>query len=259
MSGFTTIAVTEEDGVHWLTLNRPDALNAMNQTMIEELNRYFLDRVRDRDVRIIVLQGAAGHLSAGADVNAGLGAGGITGLTDGDWMLRDVIRGMRACPQPIVALLAGAVVGGGMAMALASDIRIAATSMKMSAGFIRLGLSGAELGVSWHLQRAVGSSVARELMMAGRTVGAERAERLGLVSEVWPEAELEAAGRAMVADLLKASPEALRLTKRTVDAVLSVGSLDTAMEIEERAQMRCLLRPEFTAAVEAFAARRGRG
>lgn len=258
MADLRTIAVEDVEGAHWLTLNRPDSLNAMTPTMVEELNGWFLGRFRDPNVRVIVLQGAGVHFCAGADIKA-FDSTSINGLTDGDWLLRDLIRNMRACPQPIIALLDGAVAGSGMAIALAADVRIAARSMKMSNAFIKLGLSGAELGVSWHLQQAVGSSVARELMMTGRTIGAERAERLGLVSEVWPDEELKAAGRAMAADMLRASAEGLRLTKRTLDAVLSVGALDTAMEIEERAQMRCLLRPEFTAAVEAFGARRSRG
>lgn len=249
------LSLRVDGAAHWLTLDRPATLNAIDQPMIDSLNAYFIDRLHDHETRVIVMRGAGGHFCSGADINSFV-SGAFSGTVESGWLLRDVIRNMRACPQPIIALLDGAAVGGGMAFALAADVRIAATSMKMSAAFIAVGLSGAELGVSWHLSRAVGSSVANELMMTGRPIGAERALALGLVSEVWPDDELAAAGQRMAADMLRASPEGLRLTKRTVELVRSVGGLEAAMELEERAQLRCLVSPEFQAATRAFLSRK---
>ena len=245
MSQTSVLEVEARGPVDWLTLNRPAALNAMTQPMIEALNAYFIRKLRDRNTRVIVMRGAGENFCAGVDVKAFVD-NTITGLNDGDWMLRDIVRNMRACPQPIIALLDGAVAGGGMA----------SVSMKMSTAFIRLGLSGAELGLSWHLRHAVGSSVANELMLTGRRLEAPRALALGLVSEVWADAELAFAGQRMADDMVLASAESLRLTKRTIDASRSAGGLETAMEIEERAQLRGLARPEFTAAINAFANRR---
>ena len=153
MSQTSVLEVEARGPVDWLTLNRPAALNAMTQPMIEALNAYFIRKLRDRNTRVIVMRGAGENFCAGVDVKAFVD-NTITGLNDGDWMLRDIVRNMRACPQPIIALLDGAVAGGGMA----------SVSMKMSTAFIRLGLSGAELGLSWHLRHAVGSSARRSPM-----------------------------------------------------------------------------------------------
>lgn len=250
----TGLSLRVDGPVHWLTLDRPASLNAIDQEMIAGLDVYFTERLHDSETRIIVMRGAGGHFCSGADINGF--SGDFTTTIGGDWALRDVIRNMRACPQPIIAALDGAVAGGGMAFALAADVRIAATSMKMNAAFISVGLSGAELGVSWHLPRAVGSSIANELMMTGRPIGAERALATGLVSEVWAEDELGAAAERMARDMLRANPEGLRLTKRTVDAARSVGSLEAAMELEERAQLRCFASTEFRTAVETFLKRK---
>ncbi len=250
----TALSLRVDGPVHWLTLDRPASLNAIDQGMIDGLDAYFTERLHDSQTRVIIMRGAGGHFCSGADINTLSDV--FSGTIDGDWVLRDVIRNMRACPQPIIALLDGAVAGGGMSFALAADVRLAATTMKMNAAFISVGLSGAELGVSWHLPRAVGSSIANELMMTGRPIGAERALATGLVSEVWTPEELEAAGERMARDMLRANPEGLRLTKRTVDAARSAGSLEAAMELEERAQLRCLASAEFRAATEAFLRRK---
>lgn len=226
-----------EGGVQRLTMNRPERLNAVNHPVAEGLLAHFEGLRRKPETRVVIVRGAGRAFTAGADLKA---AGTPEALRDGpngDWVLRDLMRAMRACPQPIIATVRGAAAGGGLAMALASDIIIASESAAFHSAFIKIGLSGAELGVSWRLQRTIGLSKAREVLMAGRPLSAQAALAAGLVSEVVSEEALDDAGLAMAKDMLAAAPDALRLTKRTLDAALEAGSYDAAMEIEERAQM----------------------
>jgi enoyl-CoA hydratase/carnithine racemase len=226
-----------EGGVQRLTINRPERLNAVNHPVAEGLLAHFEGLRRKPETRVVIVRGAGRAFTAGADLKA---AGTPEALRDGpngDWVLRDLMRAMRACPQPIIATVRGAAAGGGLAMALASDIIIASESAAFHSAFIKIGLSGAELGVSWRLQRTIGLSKAREVLMAGRPLSAQAALAAGLVSEVVSEEALDDAGLAMAKDMLAAAPDALRLTKRTLDAALEAGSYDAAMEIEERAQM----------------------
>ena len=225
-----------------VTLNRPARLNALNQPLTEALLAYFEALRRKRETRVVILRGAGRAFCAGADLKA---AGSPEALRDGpngDWMLRDMQKAMRACPQPIIALVRGAAAGGGLTIALAADIVVAAESAAFHPAFIAIGLSGAELGVSWRLQRAIGVSRAREMLLAGRPLRAEAALAAGLVCAVTPEAELDAYGEALAADMLKARPDALRLTKRSLDAALESASLEVAYELEERAQMLMIAR-----------------
>ena len=147
---------------------------------------------------------------------------------------------MRACPQPIIALLHGPAAGLGFSLALASDVRIAAESTRMNAAFLRVGLSGGDCGSSYHLPRLVGAAVASELLLTGRFIHAERALRVGLVSEVVPDASLEAAGEALVADMLRNAPLGLRLTKELLNATQSATHLEQQVALEDRSQVLCL-------------------
>ena len=238
------ILVAEDlgDGLERLTLNRPARLNALNQPMAEALLAHFEGRRRDTATRVILLCGAGRAFSSGADLKA---AGQPDALQDGprgDWVLRDLMKAMRACPQPIIALVRGPAAGGGLALALASDIIVASETAAFHSAFINVGLSGAELGASWRLQRTIGVSRAREMLYTGRPLKAADALTCGLVSAVTPDAELDAYGLALAADMLRAQPDALRLSKRSFDATLDAVSLDAALEIEERAQMLMIAR-----------------
>ena len=229
-------------GLERLTLNRPARLNALNQPMAEALLAHFEGRRRDTGTRVILLCGAGRAFSSGADLKA---AGQPDALQDGprgDWVLRDLMKAMRACPQPIIALVRGPAAGGGLALALASDIIVASETAAFHSAFINVGLSGAELGASWRLQRTIGVSRAREMLYTGRPLKAAEALTCGLVSAVTPDAELDAYGLALAADMLRAQPDALRLSKRSFDATLDAVSLDAALEIEERAQMLMIAR-----------------
>jgi enoyl-CoA hydratase/carnithine racemase len=243
MTDAPEILEIETDGeVQRITLNRPERLNALNQPLTEQLLAYFEARRRDTSARVIIVRGAGRAFCAGADLKA---AGSPDALQDGpkgDWVLRDLMKAMRACPQPIIALVKGAAAGGGLAIALASDVIIAGESASFHSAFIKVGLTGAELGVSWRLQRAIGISLAREVLLTGRPIDSATALKSGLVASVVPDAELDARGTVVAHSMLEARPDALRLTKRTLDLALETSSFDAAMEAEERAQMLMIAR-----------------
>jgi enoyl-CoA hydratase/carnithine racemase len=233
------LLVERRGAAEYVTLNRPERLNALNQPLSEALLAYFEGKRRDTDVRVIVLAGAGRGFCSGADLKAGGGPERLQDGPNGDWMLRDTLKAMRACPQPIVALVQGAAAGGGLAIALAADILVAGESAAFHSAFIKIGLSGSELAVSWRLQRTIGISRAREMLLTGRPMRAADALATGLVSAVVPDAALPAHGEALVADLLKAAPDALRISKRTFDATLETD-FHTALELEERGQIQMI-------------------
>lgn len=258
--GYRNIIVEKRGEADWLTLNRPDALNAMSLEMVDELNDYFGKLYHDRSTRVVVMRGAGRAFCAGLDIKdrsegdpseAPFGGGfGFQGH------IAEIYVKMRRCPQPIIALVHGAACGGGFAFALASDIRIAGESARMNAAFIKIGLSSCDMGTSYFLPRLVGLSVASELMLTGRFINAPRALATGLVSEVVPDDQLEAAGQSFVDDLLAASPMGLRMTKEGLNLAVDAGSLEAAMAIENRNQLMTSASPNFAEGMNAFLEKR---
>ncbi len=234
------LSVDRRGGVDWVTLNRPERLNALNQPMSEALLAYFEARRRDTECRVIVLSGAGRAFCSGADLKAGGQPDALRDGPRGDWMLRDTLKAMRACPQPIVCLVQGAAAGGGLAIALAADIIVAGATAAFHPAFIKIGLSGSELAVSWRLQRTIGVSRAREMLLTGQPMNAEDALRTGLVSKVLPDDQLANEGARIAEEMLKAAPDALRISKRTFDATLEGLSFDAALELEERGQIQMI-------------------
>lgn len=251
------LLVTREGPVTIVTLNRPHRRNAFNLALSEALLAFFEDRRRDKDCKVIVLRGAGDHFGVGLDIIAVANEGDqmIAALDDGDWVPTDMLRAMRACPQPIIALANGSVAGGGLALVLAADIILASETAFFCPAFINLGLSGTELGVSWRLQRAMGLSLARELVYTAGRVDAQRALAAGLVSRVMPQERLDAEGLSMARQIASATQDALRLTKRNLDLTLQSNSLEMAYELEERAQMRRASTGVVDAALAEFAAK----
>ena len=141
-------------------------------------------------------------------------------------------------------------------MALAADVRIAGTSARMNAAFIRIGLSACDIGVSYFLPRLIGASIASELLLTGDFIEAERAERLGLVSRVVPDEELEASARELAGRMLRNSPAGLRLTKDCLKHSLDAGSLEQVVGIEDRNQILCVQSRDFKEGVTAFLQKR---
>jgi enoyl-CoA hydratase/carnithine racemase len=256
---YRTIRVEKRGAADWLTLNRPDQLNAISLEMVDELSHYFGALWGDRETRVVVIRGEGRAFCAGLDIKDRQNAnrpdpfGGGFGFQG---HLADVYLKMRRCPQPIVALVQGAACGGGFALALAADIRVAGESAKMNAAFIKLGLSACDMGVSYFLPRLVGTSVASELMLTGRFIHAQRALATGLVSEVVPDEQLETAAQPYVDDLLAASPMGLRMTKEGLNLAVDAPSLEAAMAIENRNQLMTAASPNFAEGMRAFLEKR---
>jgi enoyl-CoA hydratase/carnithine racemase len=208
----------------------------------------------------VVLRGAGKAFCAGLDIKDTLdrnrreppfgGGFGFQGY------LADVFVKMRRCPQPIVALVHGPACGGGFGFALAADIRLAGESARMNAAFIKVGLSSCDVGVSYFLPRLVGLSVASELMLTGRFIHAPRALATGLVSEVVPDDQLEAAAQSYIDDMLAATPIGLRMTKEGIGLALDANSLEAAIAVENRNQVMCSQSPDFAEGLQAFIEKR---
>ena len=255
---YTTIQVVRDGPVDWLTLNRPDRLNALNGVMVRELWAYFGDLQTNYACRIVVLRGAGAAFCAGLDLKSSEDPDHQLPppLDAPEASLSGVVRRMRSCPQAIVSLVHGAACGGGLILALASDIRIAGESARMNVAFVKLGLSGCELGTSYFLPRSLGLSVAAELMMTGRFIHADRALATGLVSQVTADEDLTKAADALVSDMLQTSPLGLRKTKETLVLASRLNDLDAVMQLEEHAQLLCLRGPDFAEATAAFMEKR---
>ncbi len=254
---YETITVESDNEIDWLTLNRPDRLNAISPRMCDELQDYFGGLQHEHSVRVVILRGSGRAFCAGYDIKEadGVSQGPVKGLRF-QRQVSEVYMRMRRCPQPIICLAHGATTGGGFAFALASDVRIAASGTRMNVAMIKIGLTGCDVGISYFLPRAVGQSIAAELMMTGRFLEVDRAEKLGIVSAVVAPDALEAEGRRMAEDMLKTSPLGLRLTKEGLNLSVDAGSLEAAVALEDRGQILCASAGFFEEGIEAFLEKR---
>ncbi|MBM1143002.1 enoyl-CoA hydratase/isomerase family protein [Alcanivorax sp. ZXX171] len=254
-----SLNIDESGGVARITLARPDALNALDRPLIQSLKQYFTELYQRRDIRVVVLAGEGRAFCAGLDlkeqartpINPRVG-----GALDEQRAVRDIMVAMRRCPQPIISLVQGAASGGGFAIALASDIRLLTPDARMNAAFIKLGLSGCDVGVSYFLPRMIGSSAAAEYLLTGRFIDAQRAHELGLTSTVAPLDELQQHAEGLVADMLRATPLGLRLTKEALGLAVDAQSLDAVVALEDRNQILCVQDEDFREGVSAFLERR---
>lgn len=255
------LKLTQDGDVIWAEMNRPDSLNALNRKLVEELRDFFVGLYWRRDVRVVVLSGAGKAFCAGLDLkerssnedpmDRSVGAG----LT-GQRQISEIVIAMRRCPQPIIACVDGAAAGGGFALALASDIRIATPRTRMNAAFIRIGLSACDIGVSYFLPRMVGSSVAAEYMLTGRFIDAERGRELGLINKVVEADQMRAEAQGFVDDMLHATPLGLRLTKECLNHAIDAQGLEAAIAMEDRNQILCSRDGDFSEGVAAFLEKR---
>jgi enoyl-CoA hydratase/carnithine racemase len=230
------------DGVAVVRLSRPERLNAINETMQTELRQALADLTDDRSVRAIVLTGAGRGFCAGIDVrDFGPSVPEATAPAHDRMRFQEsmaaLAEAIRALPQPVIAAVNGPCVGAGLALCLAADIRICSAAASFGNAAILLGLSGAEMGMSYHLPRIVGTSVAADWMLTGRTVSPAEAERRGLVSELvepnrLAERAIELA--TLIADL---PPLGVQLTKRALQVNTDAAGLASALELENRNQV----------------------
>jgi enoyl-CoA hydratase/carnithine racemase len=245
-------------GIATITLNRPDRLNALTFEVYAELRDTFGALDTEPGIRAVILTGAGKGFCSGGDVEDIIGAlfaRDAAGLRDFTRMTCDLILAIRRCRRPVIAALNGTVAGAGAVIATACDLRIAAESARIAYLFVRVGLSGADMGAAWLLPRLVGAGRAAELLMLGDFITAERALAIGLYNRVVPAEELLPAATALAERLAAGPAAALAVTKHALDHEFTLG-LEGALEHEADAQAELMLHPDFREAYEAFRAKR---
>lgn len=252
-----------EPGIVVLRLNRPDSLNALTDDSVVALSATLDTLARDTKLRVLVLTGTGRGFCAGFD----LGLAGEAPLTAelgeaAAWTARQeafasLVTRLRALRAPVIAAVNGAANGAGLGLALACEVRIAAASAVFNAAFVKVGMSSCDIGVSWLLPRAVGTSRAFEMMLTGRLVKADEAERCGLVSATVPDAELMPRALALAREIAANDAFAVWMTKRGGWANLEAAGLHAAMELENRTQILARSTGELARAARRFKARKG--
>jgi enoyl-CoA hydratase/carnithine racemase len=250
------------DGVLRIELNRPERLNAMTAGMIEGLHDALTEAERDPGCRVVVVTGAGRGFCAGLDLG-GYGAppgapeeGKVHRTLRTQRHIATVMQRIRRLPQPVIAQVNGPAAGGGLALVLAADLRIAATEAVFAVSFLRVGFSGCDMGTSWVLPRLVGAGRAHELMMTARRFDAAEALRIGLLADAVPADELAARVERAIDDLLAMPPLSLSLTKQGMWLSLEVPSFDAAVELENRQQVLTSATADQQEAMAAFLERR---
>jgi enoyl-CoA hydratase/carnithine racemase len=236
---FETLLLEEPaPGVALVTLNRPDRYNAMTAVMFDELERMAAELADQDDLRVVVMTGAGRGFCAGYDLADAaalpqLGALGMLDLQERAARALLAVRGMRV---PVIAAVNGPAAGGGLALALAADIRIAAPAATFNAAFVRIGLSAGDLGTSWLLTRLVVPAVTSEICFTGRPVPASEAHDLGLVNTLSEPGSLLDDALSLALAISANSPGGVQLSKRAIQANLESASYAAAMELENRGQ-----------------------
>jgi enoyl-CoA hydratase len=242
--------------VHLLTLNRPDQLNTMTAELCEALHTELATLEADRSCRAIVMTGAGRGFCAGLDLKEPMGDGTVVGGLRAQERIAGLMLKLRALPQPVIAAVNGAAAGGGLALALSSDVRLASPEARFNVAFVKLGVSGADMGVSHLLPRIVGLGHASELMLTGRLVGAEEAARIGLANRVAADGALLDEAAALAAEIAANTPFAIRMTKQVLGVNVDAQSLAAAIELENRTQILATQTGEFREALMAFVEKR---
>ena len=244
------------DGVATITLNRPERKNPLTVDSYEELRATFYNLDQTYSVKAVVLTGAGGNFCSGGDVHEIIGP--LTRM-DEDGLLRftrmtgDLVRAMRACPQPVIAAVEGVCAGAGGILAMASDLRLAAPNAKTAFLFTRVGLSGADMGACAILPRIIGQGRAAELLFTGRNMSADEGFAWGFWNRLSDNVLADA--QALARELAKGPSVAHAVTKKQLDAEWHV-SIEEVLELEARAQARCMQTKDFHRAYEAFANKR---
>jgi enoyl-CoA hydratase len=249
-------------GVAQLTLNRPDKLNAMTAELVEALHQHLAEIAVDPDVRVVVLTGEGRGFCAGLDLG-GYGEAPHTshlGRTQTGFAVQQhiasLIPRLRGLPQPVIAAVNGPAAGGGFALVLGSDVRLAARSARFNAAFIRIGLSACDIGTSWLLPRLVGAARAQELMVTGRVFDAEEAYRIGLVVELVDDEALLDAALTKAHEIMRNTPFGVALTKEGMWTALEIPSMQAAIDLENRQQIMASATADHREAMAAFLERR---
>ena len=246
------------DHVATITLDRPDKKNPLTFDSYAELRDTFRNLVVTPEVRVVVLKGEGGNFCSGGDVHEIIGPltkMDMPGMLAFTRMTGDLVRAMRACPQPIIAAVDGVCAGAGAIMAMASDLRLAAREARTAFLFSRVGLAGADMGACAILPRIIGHGRAAELLFTGRAMTADEGHEWGFFMRVLDGNMLHHAAADLARDLASGPAFAHSMTKRQLDMEWNV-SIDTALEMEAQAQAICMQTQDFTRAYDAFATKR---
>lgn len=247
--------------IRLLRLNRPSRLNAFTREMVADFNRMLDGLAADRDCRALILTGAGRGFCSGQDVAAAdernrHAPSGLVERMEWQEQFAGMSQRIRALPQVVVAAVNGPCVGVGMAIALSADVRIVARSARFHVGAVRLGLTAGESGISYLLPRLIGASRAFEILLSGRLIEADEAERIGLAARLVDDAELLLATEQWTRGVLANSPFATRHTKRVMWENLDAASFDGAIELENRSQILASMTEDYKEATAAFTEKR---
>src|SRR5687768_11742972 len=248
-----------DDRVATITLNRPERKNPLTFEAYAELRDTFRQLAFASDIKVVVIAGAAGNFSSGGDVHEIIGPlvalqreGKVNELLAFTRMTGDVVRAMRACPQPVIAAVDGVCAGAGAILAMASDIRIGTSRARVAFLFTRVGLSGADMGACAVLPRIIGHGRAAELLYSGRFMSSDEAEKWGFFTKVTSPEALEDEVRSLSRSLASGPTFAHAMTKRALHQEWAMA-LDEAIESEAQVQAMCMETEDFARAYEAFA------
>jgi enoyl-CoA hydratase/carnithine racemase len=253
-----SVHYAEEGPIATLRLDRPAALNALTFEAYRELIEAFRALATRPAVRVAVITGTGKAFCTGGDVKDIIGDlvnKDPAALLEFTNMTCDLIRAMRAAPQPIVASLNGTVAGAGAAIALAADFRLAAESARIAFLFVKVGLAGADMGAAWLLPRIIGLGRATDLLMTGEFIDAAEAQRIGLYNRVVPADRLAAETAALAGRLARGPAQALAETKRALDTEMHMD-LEAALRQEAAIQARLMERPDFKEGYTSFIEKR---
>ena len=249
------------DRVATITLNRPERKNPLTFESYRELVKTFRALQDMDDVKAVVLTGAGGNFSSGGDVHEIIGPlvelrddEGIDGLLSFTRMTGSLVAAMRDCPQPIVAAIDGICAGAGAILAMASDLRYGTPASRVAFLFVRVGLSGADMGACSILPRIIGAGRAAELLYTGRFMGADEAERWGFYNRIVESVSVLTEAHEMAFAIAHGPTFAHALTKRCLHHEWSMG-IDDALKLEAEAQALCMQTEDFARAYRAFAAK----
>ncbi len=241
-----------------ITLDRPERKNPLTLESYRELTDTFLLLQEIREIGAVVITGAGGNFCSGGDVHDIIGrlveikrAGDTRGLLEFTQMTGDLVKAMRACPQPIVAAVDGVCVGAGAILAMASDLRLGTARSKVAFLFVRVGLSGADMGACAILPRIIGQGRASELLYLGRVMSGEESERWGFYNRVAPPETLLDDAIALATSLADGPSAAHTMTKRCLHEEWSMD-IDAAIDHEARMQAQCMMTDDFERAYRAF-------
>lgn len=259
LAGFTPqhFQLSVSARVATVTLNRPEKKNPLTFASYRELTDFFLAAQKEEAVKAIVITGAGGNFSSGGDVFEIIGplvAMETKDLLTFTRMTGDLVKAIRACPQPVIAAIDGICAGAGAIMAMASDLRLGTAGTKIAFLFNRVGLAGCDMGACAMLPRIVGQGRAAELLYTGRILKGEEAERWGFLNRLCePDAVLSEA-QALATELADGPTFANAMTKRMLEMEWAM-SVESAIEAEAVAQALCMQTEDFARAYHAFAAK----